>query len=144
MNIDRNQILIGVAVLVVVMMVVAPMVISSSKSSRMGEVEANVNAIRQAELQYHDAFGEFVSAEAAPRPAYEVDPDPVAWAPTEGFRKLSWAPETELVVGSYQVQAEGDGFKVIGSCDVDGDGERAVFEATHEVEAHAVTAAGVY
>ncbi|MEZ5397897.1 MAG: hypothetical protein R2724_34735 [Bryobacterales bacterium] len=45
--------------------------------------------------------------------------------------------------GSYSVQADGAGFKVTGSCDVDGDGQRATFEATHEVEAHATSPAGV-
>jgi type II secretory pathway pseudopilin PulG len=144
MNIGRNEILIGVAVLVVAILIVVPIVVSTSRSSRLEELEKNVNAIRTAELQYHDAFGEYVSTEAAPRPPYAVDPNPVAWAPTDGFRKLSWAPDTEAVLGSYQVQAEGAGFKVIGSCDIDGDGERAVFEATHEAEAHAVSSSGVY
>ena len=144
MTIGRNEILIGVAVLAVGTMIVAPMVISSSKSNRVTELEVNVNAIRQAELQYHDAFGEYVSADFAPRAAYQVDPNPVPWVPSEGFRKLSWQPETDQVVGSYTVQAEGNGFKVTGTCDVDGDGERAIVEATHEVEAHAISPAGVY
>ncbi|MEZ4236250.1 MAG: hypothetical protein R3F59_08840 [Myxococcota bacterium] len=144
MNVGRNEILIGVAVLVVATMIAAPMLISGRKSDRVGEVEANVEAIRQAELQYHDAFGEYVSAEAAPRPAYQVDPNPIPWKPTDGFRKLAWAPESTEVVGSYSVQADGAGFKVTGSCDVDGDGQRATFEATHEVEAHATSPAGVY
>lgn len=144
MNIGRNEILIGVAVLAVAILIVVPVVVSSSKSTRLEEVERNVNAIRTAELQYHDAFGEYVSAEAAPRPPHAVDPNPVPWVGTDGFRKLSWAPESDTVIGSYQVQADRDGFKVIGACDVDGDGERAVFEATNEVEAHAVTGTGVY
>ena len=36
------------------------------------------------------------------------------------------------------------GFKVVGACDVDGDGERAVFEATQDAEAHRVTGSGIY
>lgn len=144
MNIGRNEILIGVAVLAVAILIVVPVVVSSSKSSRLEEVERNVEAIRAAEIDYHNAFGEFVSAEAAPRAPHAVDPNPVPWAPSEGFRKLSWAPETDTVIGSYQVQADKDGFKVIGACDVDGDGERAVFEATADAPAHAVTSSGVY
>ncbi|MEQ1508756.1 MAG: hypothetical protein ABMB14_41395 [Myxococcota bacterium] len=144
MTIGRNEILIGVAVLAVAILVVVPIVVSSSKSSRLEELETNVNAIRQAELQYHDAFTEYVSADAAPRPPHAVDPNPVPWAPTEGFRKLSWAPDGDAVIGSYQVQADKNGFKVIGACDVDGDGERAVFEATQDEVAHAITGSGIY
>jgi type II secretory pathway pseudopilin PulG len=143
MNIGRSQILVGVAVIAVAILIIVPIVVSSSKSSRLEEVEKNVNAIRIAEIQYHEAFGEYVSAEAAPRPSHAVDANQVPWVATNGFRKLSWAPDTEQVIGS-QVQADKDGFKVIGACDVDGDGERAVFEATKDEEAHAVTGAGVY
>jgi type II secretory pathway pseudopilin PulG len=144
MNIGRSQILVGVAVIAVAILIIVPIVVSSSKSSRLEELEKNVNAIRIAEIQYHEAFGEYVSADAAPRPPHAVDANLVPWSPTNGFRKLSWAPESEQVIGSYQVQAEKDNFKVIGTCDVDGDGERATFEASKDQEAHAITGAGVY
>jgi type II secretory pathway pseudopilin PulG len=144
MNIGRNEILIGVAVIAVGALILVPIVVSTSRSSQLGEVEETVNAIRQAELDYHDAFGEYVSAEAAPRPPHAVDPNPVPWTATDGFRKLSWAPAAAEVIGSYQVQADGAGFKVIGACDVDGDGQRAVFEATQDQAAHAVTGSGIY
>jgi len=144
MNIGRNEILVGVAVLAVAILIVVPIFVSSNKSSRLDEIRENVEAIRQAELQYHDAFGSYVSADSAPRPQHAVDPNPVAWAPTEGFRKLSWAPGSDAVLGSYQVQADKQDFKVIGACDVDGDGTKAVFEATRDEPAHAVTPSGVY
>lgn len=144
MNVGRNEILVGVAVLAVALLIVVPIFVSSNKSSRLDDIRENVEAIRQAELQYHDAFGSFVSADPAPRPQHAVDPNPVAWSPSEGFRKLSWAPEGGAVLGSYQVQADKDGFKVIGACDVDGDGAKAVFEASKDQPAHAVTPSGVY
>ena len=144
MNIGRNEILVGVAILAVAILIVVPIFVSSNKSSRLDEIRTNVEAIRQAELQYEEAFGTFVSADAAPRAQHAVDPNPVAWAPSEGFRKLSWAPETDAVLGSYQVQADRKDFKVIGACDVDGDGTKAVFEATKDEPAHAVTPSGVY
>jgi hypothetical protein len=144
MTFGRNEILVGVAVLAVAMLIVVPVVLSSNRKSRRDEVPRVVDAIRQAEIDYHDAFGDYVSAEVAPRPAHAVGADAVPWEPTEGFKKLSFSPEEENVYGSYQVQAEPDGFKVVGTCDVDGDGERAVFEATHDTPAHAVSAAGVF
>ncbi len=39
-------------------LIVVPIVVSSSKSSRLEEVETNVDLIRTAELQYREAFGE--------------------------------------------------------------------------------------
>ncbi|MCB9688772.1 MAG: hypothetical protein H6735_27275 [Alphaproteobacteria bacterium] len=144
MNIGRNEILVGVAILVVAVLIVVPIFVSGSKSGALDEIRDNVEAIRQAEIQYQEAFGVYVSADAAPRPAHAVNGEAVAWAPSEGFRRLSWAPETEAVVGSYQIQADKTGFKVIGTSDVDGDGQRAIFEATADEPAHQVTGSGIY
>ena len=145
MNIGRNElILIGAVVLAVALLVLVPFLLSSGKAEHREECRLQVEAIRQAELQYQEAFGEFVGAEPAPRAPTAVGPEPVAWQPTEGFRKLSWAPEAEEVYGSFQVAATREGFTVTGTCDVDGDGERAVFQATKDEEAHAVTASSVY
>ena len=65
--------------------------------------------------------------------------------PTDGFKKLSWAPATEEVRGAYQVSTGDDDFTVEGACDVDGDSERAIYKATKEdVPAAATTESGVY
>ncbi len=144
MTFGRKEILAAVAVVAVATLIVVPIVLSSNRKNRRDEVPRIVDAIRQAEIDYHDAFGDYVSAEAAPRAPHAVGPDAVPWKPTEGFRKLSFGPDAESVYGSYQVQAEPAGFKIVGTCDVDGDGERAVFEATLAEPARAVTAAGVY
>ncbi len=144
MNIGRNEILIGVAVIVVLVLIAVPIAVSSSKKSQREEVPLNVNGIRAAEIEYQDVFGDYVSADAAPRALHAVDSAPVQWEPTPGFKKLSWAPEPELTLGAFQVQADRSGFKVTGACDVDGDGERAVFEATADQEATAVSEASVY
>jgi hypothetical protein len=48
------------------------------------------------------------------------------------------------VLGSYTVQADRAGFKVMGTCDMDGDGRRAVVEATKGEAAHVVSEPGVY
>jgi type II secretory pathway pseudopilin PulG len=144
MNLGRNEILIAVAVVAVLILVAIPLLLSGSKQGQLTEVPLNVNAIRTAEIQYHDAFGEYVSAEAAPRAPHAVDPNPIPWAPSRGFNRLSWAPETEAVVGSYSVTATSDGFTVFGACDVDGDGARATFEANLAQEAKATSAENVY
>jgi len=144
MNFGRNEILIVIAVIAVLILVAVPLLLSGNKTGQRDEVPLNVNAIRTAEIQYHDAFGDYISAEAAPRPPHAVDATAVPWEPSRGFRRLSWSPETEEVLGSYSVSATRDGFTVSGACDVDGDGARATFEATLDDEAKATSADNVY
>ena len=144
MNFGRNELLIVAAVVAVLIFVAVPLLLSGNKQGQLAEVPLNVNAIRVAEIQYHDAFGDYISADAAPRPPHAVDANAVPWAPTRGFTRLSWSPETETVVGSYSVVATSTGFTGHGACDVDGDGNRATFEATLEAEAKATSADGVY
>jgi type II secretory pathway pseudopilin PulG len=145
MNVGRNElILIGAVVLAVALLVLVPYLWSSGKADKREQCRQQVEAIRQAEIQYQEAFGDFVGAEAAPRAPTEVGPEPVPWAATEGFRRLSWAPDVEEVYGSYQVAVTRDDFTVTGTCDVDGDGERAVFTATKDQEATATTGSSVY
>jgi type II secretory pathway pseudopilin PulG len=144
MNFGRNEILIVVAVIAVLILVAVPLLLSGNKNGARDEVPLNVNAIRTHEMQYHDAFGDYISADAAPRPPHAVDANPVKWEPSRGFSRLSWSPETEEVYGSYSVSASRKGFTVTGACDVDGDGVRATYEATLESEATATSPDNVY
>ena len=144
MNLGRNEILIAVAVVAVLILVAVPLLLSGSKQGSLAEVPVNVNGIRTAEIQYNDAFNEYVSADWAPRAQHAVNPEAIPWAPSRGFKRLSWAPETEVVVGAYSVTATAEGFTVFGACDVDGDGARATFEATLTTEATATSEPNVY
>jgi hypothetical protein len=144
MNIGRNEILIASAVVAVLILVAVPLLLSGNRDGQLAEVPLNVNAIRIAEIQYHDAFGDYIAADAAPRPLHAVDATAVPWEPSRGFKRLSWSPETAEVVGSYAVTVTEEGFTVVGACDVDGDGSRATFEATLQAEAKATSAEGVY
>lgn len=143
-GVGRTEVLVALAILVVLALVAVPWGLHESKKSRRAEVPLNVDSIRMAELQYHSAFREYVSAEAAPRSPHAVDPTPVPWEPSAGFRELSWAPEQARVRGSYSVQATADGFTVTGACDVDGDGNRAVYTATADQEARMVSDANTF
>lgn len=143
-GLGRTEILIGVAVVAVLALITVPLGVSMSKKSRRAEVPLNVDAIRTAEIEYQSAFSEYVPADAAPRAPHAVDADAVPWQPTDGFKRLSWAPEQDEVRGSYSVQATRDAFTVTGACDVDGDGNRAIFTATVEQGALMVSDGNVY
>lgn len=143
-GIGRREVGIGVAIVVVLGLIAIPFGMNAAKKSKRNEVRENVESLRIVEIEHRDAFGVFVTAEPAPRSPTEVNGEAVEWAPTEGFNNLSWAPKQEFVRASYAVVATPDGFKVVGTSDIDGDGKKAVFEATLDAEAHLVTDERIY
>lgn len=146
-GIGRTEVLIGAAVVGVLGLIAIPLFLSVGKGSAREEVPLLVESIRKFEFLHHEPFGEYVSAAPAPREPHLVDGHAVPWVTNAGFTKLGWEPGVEgltEVYGSYHVSATEDGFKVTGTCDVDGDGERATFEATADKEAAAVSASNVY
>jgi len=144
-EIGRNEIIIGVAAVAVLLIITVPLALNSASKSARGEVPLTVAAIRTAQVEYQSAFGDFVACEAAPRPMHAVTAEPVAWTTSPGFKKLSWAPESAEVYGAYTVKLTKDGFEVNGACDVDGDGERALFQAVNDgAEPTMLTESSVY
>lgn len=133
------------AVLVIALLIATPMLIGSGLAGRLDVVRADVESLRAAELDHHEAFGSWVSAAAAPRRSDEVGSEPVAWVPSGGFERLAWAPrDPSEVYASFQVSVTRGGFRIVGITDLDGDGEPAVIEATHESPAAATSPSGVY
>ena len=145
MEIGRNEILIGVAVVALLLLIAVPLMINKGKKSRRAEVPLLVKAIHQAEVDYNAAFEGYQACEAAPRAMHAVTKDPVAWASNRGYDRLAWAPESAEVYGAYKVTVEGDSFTVHGACDTDGDGERALFEQGKDAaEATMTTEASIF
>lgn len=146
MDNGRNMIalMIGIGAAIVIIGIGVFFVGQQGPTGQLDHVLAQVDAIRQAELDHHEAFGSYVSAEAAPRAPEAVDATAVPWEASDGFRRLSWAPEREEeVYASYAVALSGEGFRITGVVDLDGDGTPAVIEATHEAPASATTPSGV-
>ena len=131
-EIGRNEIIIGVAAVAVLLLITVPLALNSANKSARGEVPLTIASIRTAQIEYQSAFGEYVACEAAPRAMHAVTAEPVAWTTSPGFKKLSWAPEGTEIYGAYTVKLEGDTFVVNGACDVDGDGTRALFKASRD------------
>lgn len=143
-EVGRTEILVGLAVLAVLVLITVPLIWSMARRSRREEVAENVEAIRQRELENMRTFSEYLAADAAPRPPHTVNSDPVPWVPSPGFQRLGWAPSESDVRGSYSVTVAGGEFVVRGSCDVDGDGHRAIYEATADKPASLTTDASIY
>ena len=145
MNDSRNQALIAAGVLLVLLLVAGLfMMVGGANTAGQDELLKTCEAIRQAEIQYKEAFESYVSATASPRDPVAVDAMPAPWQPSRGFKKLSWSPEGDMLLGSYTVDASADGFTVIGVADADGDGKQARCEATHDAEAKLTSASDIY
>lgn len=144
-GIGRTEVLIGVAVVAVLGVIALALFGDVGRKAASQEAPMLVDSIRDFEFAYQEPFGEYVSADAAPRAPHEVDQRPVPWTSNAGFDKLGWAPEdVEEVYGSYRVSATSTGFTVTGVTDVDGDGERASYVATEQEKAKATTPSNVY
>jgi Tfp pilus assembly protein PilE len=147
-GIGRTEIIVGVAVVAVLVLIAVPLVMGMSSKSSRTEVPMVVDAIREAEIKYHREFGDYVSAESTPRKPHEVNATPVPWASNRGFDTIGLVLPNGIseVYGSYKVTASKDGFVVVGTCDIDNDGARAVYEASDKDGdvAHATSPSDVY
>lgn len=143
-GVGRTELTIGGVVVAVLALIAIPLMMSMGKQSKRDEVLRNVESIRTVQIAHKEAFEEYIPADSAPRAPGEVNAETVPWKPTKGFVKLSWAPEEEMVRGSYEVITTKTGFTVKGTCDIDGDGKKAVFKATESQAAMLVTEEGVY
>ena len=146
-GVGRTEVLIGATVIGVLGLIAVPLFMSVGKNSSREEVPLVVESLRRAELFHFKQFGEYVAIESGPRAPTTVGPTSVPWKANTGFAALGWTPAQEglsELYGSYKVSVTDTGFKVTGTCDVDGDGERATFEATVDEETKAITPSTVY
>lgn len=146
-GVGRTEVLIGATVIGVLGLIAVPLFMSVGKNSSREEVPLIVESLRRAELFHFKQFGEYVAIESGPRAPTAVGASSVAWKSNAGFEALGWTPAQEglsELFGSYKVSVTDTGFKVTGTCDVDGDGERATFEATVDEETKAITPTNVY
>ena len=138
-GISRTEALIGLAVILVLGVMAVPLAFQLDKRAKRSQVEEIVDQIRTAELARHEGYGSYLEADASPRSAVEVDADAVAWTPSPGFATLRFRPTADALRGSFRVELTDNDFLVVGECDVDGDGERARFEASADRPATLMT-----
>lgn len=143
-GVGRAELMVGIAVVALIALVAVPLGSNMAKKSKRNELLENVNSIRIVVMAHHDAFQEYVGATPAPRSPFEVNSTAVPWIPSEGFKKLSWAPEEPTVRGSYSISVSESGFKIVGTSDIDEDAERAVVEASETSLAKLVSDDSVY
>jgi len=113
------------------------------RASYRGETLAQLEAIRAAERTYRDEWGELLAAAPTPDKVPSADTEPFVGPGAGAFGQLGWAPAT--VRCRYRVTLEAgtgslasEDFVVTAECDLDGDGEYAVYEASRDRKAHRV------
>jgi hypothetical protein len=107
------------------------------------EAALNVPAIREAELAYFSRHGSFLAA--PPTPARLNEGGTMTFEPGERWQALDWSPDG-AVRCQYEVTVAPDGqdFVARGRCDVDQDGEFAIYEATRAGETTRVSPSTAY
>lgn len=124
---------VAVAVLVVGFMtfiIAYPNFVMMKYRAERAEVQAHVEAIRDAELAWYKSHGNYLAVSS--REAARAQGPGEALRPWEGgpdWDALGWAPEG-TVRGAYWVEVNGGGFVVRGISDVDGDGAYAEYSVS--------------
>ncbi len=96
----------------------------------------NLDIIRTAEIAHHNEHGVYVAAALQPQPEDERYMKPFEVSDKSGWAAMGWPPEGEdFFRCQYRVELLGEGFKATASCDVNHDGDYAVFEATQDTPA---------
>ena len=137
------ELMIVVAVIGILAAIAIPNFVAMQHKAKRAEVPGNVDGIKTAQMAYHAAFDEFVTAAANPstgvfgKELNEWDRAAADWI------ALGWAPSGK-VRGVYSTDGTPADFQVLGVSDVDGDGTSAQYSATRGENAYQVSANDVY
>lgn len=130
------RVLVGFALTsMAVLLLVTPATRALRYSSMRANTLAQLAAIRLAERTYRDDWGTYLSAQATPDEVSGGDAAPFLGPGLDAFQQLGWAPPTarcryRVLQASGSGDLEGDWFEATAECDLDGDGERAIYRTT--------------
>ena len=137
------ELMVLMALICIAAAIGVPNFVEMQYRAQRAEVPANLEGIRYAAIAYQTAHGRLISEEI-PRPDAFPDQRERPWKAGSGFDDLGWEPEGK-VRGSYAISTTtATAFKVKGFCDVDGNGEQAVFEGSERVAVRAQSDTMVY
>jgi prepilin-type N-terminal cleavage/methylation domain-containing protein len=126
------ELMIVVAIIGILAAIAIPNFTAMQYKAKRSEVPTNVDGIRTSEIAYEASHDAFVVTNEAPRDTTSTDKTLVTWPGTAdgSWTTLGWGPDGK-VRGAYNVAlaTAPDEFVVTGACDVDDDGNRAVYIA---------------
>jgi len=123
------EFMILVALVCIVAAIGVPNFIEMQYRAQRAEVPTNIDGIRAAAVAYKSAHGRMMT-EDIPRPDAFPGSRERPWKAGTRFDELGWKPEG-TVRGSYTISTTTSAeYRIKGYCDVDGDGNQAVYTAT--------------
>ncbi len=136
--------LAAVATFGILAAIAIPNFVAMQMKAKRAEVPAKLDGIRAVELAYHELYGQYVAASSEAEAMAQGAGKELRHFPYRGgWTELGWLPG-EMVRGVYWVELTPEGFAAYGACDVDGDGEYAVYVATESQDAQLTTPGDVY
>lgn len=127
------EIMIVVAIMGILAAIAVPNFMQMQAKAKRAELPTIVAAISDSQVAYHVATDAFVEV-ATFVPGGTPGKASRAWPPGSNFETLGWAPDG-AVRGNYKTALNGDTqFTVTGECDVDGDGQKATYYLSYDIE----------
>ncbi len=136
------ELMIVVAIIGLLVAIAIPNFAAMQYRTKRAEVPTNVNGIKTAEIAYEAAFDAFVP-ETQFKPSSTVGKQAKTWTTGSHFDTLGWAPDG-VVRGAYKITTTNNNFKVIGICDVDGNGSQATYTAQKSTSTEQMSSNSIY
>lgn len=133
------ELMIVVAIIGILAAIAIPNFVEMQYKAKRAEIPSNVKAIKEAQEIYNSEEDAYLVVAAHPS-STSPGKKAVAWASgNAAFNALNWKPDGQ-VRGVYSVTTTvpsttvpGGDFEVTGKCDVDGDGDEAIYTATKSI-----------
>jgi hypothetical protein len=111
--------------------------------AKLGECTGNLDDIRRAQADHYKKTGGYIAA--VRRPKRQADRTLVWGEPIKdsGWQQLGWSDSMRTYC-QYEVVVQGDDYLAKAFCDVDKDGEEAVYEASKDRPPQRMTASDIY
>jgi len=143
------ELMIVVAIIGILAAIAIPSFLAMQLRAKRSELPTNLDAIRTAEKAYHAEWDQYLSVPLCPAAEPRREPIDLEGACATDWAELGWSPDG-IGLCRYQVVAFNSGdwatsdFEATAECDIDGDGNYALFRASKDERSAMVTGNNVY
>lgn len=124
-GLSRWEVLLGLLLVAVTVAYAKPRFMLFHLQTQRSELGMVLESLRDAQLAHHRTHRDWFDLPPSPQGLGSVGTHKVRWSGND-----HWHPPLDELRGSYRTERTPDGLVLIGECDIDGDGVRAVFRAT--------------
>ena len=138
-GLTRWEVLLGLLLVAVTVAYAKPRFEQFHRQTQRSELGLVLESLREAQLAHRRTHKDWFDLPPSPQATSAVGTHAVSWSGTE-----RWRPPLPELRGSYRTERTAQGLVLIGECDIDGDGIRAVFQASPNGLATRTTPDDVY